>query len=298
MADGQGWDSLGVYAIHNGVLTVQLSDSGAIGYVVADAVRIEKVDLPLAVADSYTSSEGTPLAVGPAQGLLANDDWGLSVTGWSFDLKDHFIVFPKPAGDDGQTAAAVQHLVDEGMGNDGLWTGTTGLYSSTAAAADAVPGGPRMGIVSADAADLGLAPVDTYDGVTIPACGAIIARYTYVTDTDLDGQIDHGEQGDASLPALPVPTAVSPLTVSATTIETPYATVVVEEDGGFRYLPNDDSFTGADGFSYTVTNQATGATSTADVTVQVQDVPPVVAITGLPEGEAPEGVPITLGMPL
>ena len=233
--------------------------------------------------------------MGPDQGLLANDDWGLSVTGWSLDLKDHCIVFPKPAGDDGQTAAAVQQLVDEGMGSDGLWTGTTGLYSSTAAAADAVPGGPRMGILYADAADLGLSPGDTYNGVTIPAYGAIIARYTYVTDSDLDGQIDHGEQGDASLPALPAPSAVSPLTVSATTVETAHATVIVEEDGGFRYLPNDDNFTGADSFSYTVTNQATGATSTADVTVQVQDVPPVVGITGLPGGEAPAGVPIALG---
>ena len=116
-----------------------------------------------------------------------------------------------------------------------------------------------------------------------------------MTDSDLDGQIDHGEQGDASLPALPAPSAVSPLTVPATTVETAHATVILEEDGGFRYLPNDDNFTGADSFSYTVTNQATGATSTADVTVQVQDVPPVVAITGLPGSEAPAGVPITLG---
>ena len=43
VADGQGWASLGVYAIHQGVLTVQISDSGANGYVAADAVRIEKV---------------------------------------------------------------------------------------------------------------------------------------------------------------------------------------------------------------------------------------------------------------
>ena len=240
VADGQGWASLGVYAIHQGVLTVQISDSGANGYVVADAVRIDPVQVPVALNDSYTVAESTPQTVGPAQGLLANDNWDPSVMGWSFDLGNQCIVFPKPAGDTGQTAAAVRSLVLLGEGTDGLWNGTTGLYSSVAAAADADPDGPRMGIVYADAADLGLSPGDTYDGVTIPTYGAIIARYSYVGDSDLDGRIDHGEEGDPFLPALPDPRVAQPLTVTPATVQTPHGTVCVEEDGGFRWYPSDD----------------------------------------------------------
>ena len=294
VADGQGWASLGVYAIHQGVLTVQISDSGANGYVAADAVRIEKVDLPLAVNDSYTSSEDTPRAVGPAPGLLANDDWGLSVTGWSLDLKDHCIVFPKPAGDDGQTAAAVQQLVNEGMGSDGLWTGTTGLYSSTAAAADAVPGGPRMGILTP----------------TRPTWDSRRRHIQRRHDPGLRGDHRAVHLRDRLGPRrqyrprragrrFPAGAARPVRRVAVDRLGYYRRDCACDRDRGGRrivatFLTTTTS-PAPNSSSYTVTNQATGATSTADVTVQVQDVPPVVGITGLPGGEAPAGVPIALG---
>ena len=180
------------------------------------------------------------------------------------------------------------------MGSDGLWNGTTGLHSTTAAAANQIPDGPEMGILAADAADLGLAAGDMYCGITIPAQGAILARYTYTADTDLNGQLDHGEEGDTSLPALPVPVIACPVLVSASTIEIEHGTVTLEADGSFVYLPS-DNYTGPETFSYTVTNQGTGATATATVTVTVENVAPAVGITGLPGGKAPKDAPITLG---
>jgi len=202
-------------------------------------------------------------------------------------------VAPNSSVSDGQTQAAVQRLIDEGEGADGLWDGTTGLYSTTAAEANQVPAGPLMGIRYADAADLGLAPGDTYCGVKIPEHGAIIARYTYMADADLDGQVDHGEEGDTSLPALPTPSLARVLTASAATIALPHGTVSLEQDGGFLFLPNDD-YTGPESFPYTATNQATGSSSTATVTLTIENVAPTVAITGLPGSEVPPGTPVNL----
>jgi len=44
--DGQGWESLGVYTATSGSLSVQLSDAGADGYVVANAIRLVNVTPP------------------------------------------------------------------------------------------------------------------------------------------------------------------------------------------------------------------------------------------------------------
>ena len=184
-------------------------------------------------------------------------------------------------------------MIHEGQGADGLWDGTTGLYSSTAAAADAVDGGPPMGIVCADAADLGLSPGDSYYGVTIPSTGAIIARYTYVPDRDLDGQVGQGEGNGGSFPTLPDPTPAFVLVASGM-IDTAHANGYIEPDGSFVYIPTDD-FTGQDSFTYTGSNQATGSTSTATVTVSIQNVAPVVGITNVPGSEVPQNIPVTLG---
>ena len=49
----------------------------------------------IAVDDAYVASESTALAVQAPQGVLANDDYQLTASNWSFDLKDHFVVIPK-----------------------------------------------------------------------------------------------------------------------------------------------------------------------------------------------------------
>ena len=82
--DAQGWASLGLYSIHSGALTVELSDDDVDGFVVADGVRIEEVSSTAAIEDSYTASESTPFWVGRDQGLLANDALGPVGAGLEF----------------------------------------------------------------------------------------------------------------------------------------------------------------------------------------------------------------------
>ena len=217
---------------------------------------------------------------------MADANYQLTAPQWNFDLKNHFLVIPKAPDQQGdQTEQEVEALIQEGEGADGLWDGTTGLYSSTAAKVDRIVGKPLMGIACADAADLGLSPGDNYDGVTIPAIGAVIARYAYLGATQTGGSTQP--------PSLRGQSPAFVLTASGT-IDTAHANGLLEPDGSFEYVPKDD-YTGQDSFSYTATNQATGSSSTGTVTVSIQDVAPVVGITDVPGGEVPANMPVTLG---
>jgi hypothetical protein len=152
-----------------------------------------------ALGDSYSVVQGASLVVSAAQGVLANDVAPLYAPqnlddpeNYAFDLLDGFIMVPKPADDQGETAATVRSLIIQGMGN-GDWNSTSGIYSTIAAATYNDHGGA---IGFADASDLGLSPGDTYHGALIPENGAVIARYTYLGDANLDGRVDDTNSDD------------------------------------------------------------------------------------------------------
>ena len=67
--NGQGWQSLGKYQLTSGKLTVSLSDDVSSGYVVADAIRVVKVNVPLVAG---LSSVPDPAIQGEAVRLEAN----------------------------------------------------------------------------------------------------------------------------------------------------------------------------------------------------------------------------------
>ena len=167
---------------------------------------------------------------------MANANYQLTAPHWGFDLKNHFLVIPKSPGEQGdQTEQEVEALIQEGEGADGLWDGTTGLYSSSAAKVDRIVGKPIMGIACADAADRGLSPGDNYDGVTIPATGAVIARYAYLGTVQTGGTAG----GSTQPPSLRGQSPAFLLTASGT-ITTAHANGYIEPDGSFVYVPTDD----------------------------------------------------------
>jgi hypothetical protein len=258
---------------------------------------------PEAVDDSYEAVAATPLVVSAQQGVLANDTVDLTAPGWSFDLKDGFMIFAKAEGDGGELEALLRSLLVQGVG-DGSFNGTTGLFSTVAAA----NWGDFAGAIGfADAADLGLLPGDDYQGATIPAYGAVIVRYCYLGDADLNGLVDDSDDLDQYLAGLngsvtnqwvfgdfdysgvvddsndlqaytygylfqadPLTSPLPQYPLTAYALTNPaHGTLRMAKDGSFTYTAM-SGFTGTDTFTYMVVDKFSGLWSTATVVITVE----------------------------
>jgi hypothetical protein len=260
-------------------------------------------DDPLPSDDSYDAEENTALVVSAAQGVLANDQWVMG-DGWSFDLQDGFMVFAKAEGDTGELEALVRAMIIQGLG-DGTWNGTAGVFSTVAASNWETFAGA---IGFADASDLGLDPGDTYQGATIPTYGAVIVRYCYAGDADLNGLVDDGldlqsyaygylfypdagkwAMGDFNYDGvvddaddlqwysygylfqgdpLTSPAPQYPL-ASYLLADAEHGTVELAADGSFTYTPDAD-YTGLDVFTYVVVDKFSGLPRLGTVTITVE----------------------------
>jgi hypothetical protein len=270
------------------------------------AGALPTADDPLPSDDAYDAEENTALVVSAAQGVLANDQWVMG-DGWSFDLQDGFMVFAKAEGDTGELEALVRAMIIQGLGDDPLnaaWTGTSGVFSTVAA----LNWNDFAGAIGfADAGDLGLDPGDTYQGATIPTYGAVIVRYCYLGDTDLNGIVDdstdldnymdgylnqvpnswmHGDFDYSGVvddsydlqsysygylfqgDPLTSPSPQYPL-ASYLLVDAEHGTVELEKDGSFTYTPETD-YTGPDLFTYVVVDKFTGLPRLGTVTITVE----------------------------
>ncbi|WP_280114142.1 tandem-95 repeat protein [Hoeflea sp. BAL378] len=146
---------------------------------------------PVAVADSYTTTEDTPLVVAPAQGVLANDTDGNNdpLRAVLVTNAAHGLVVLNDDGSFTYTPTANYAGLDSFTYtvNDGTLDGNTVTVSLTVAAANDAPTTP-VDINPAANSVVENAPVGTVVGITVNASDVDSANITYTLVNDAGGR--------------------------------------------------------------------------------------------------------------